>query len=183
MSDEPKLPAVPDQAPPVAADDAPTITSGESQALNKRLGIKLFKSPKCDLSHIGKALAKSNAVHAGRGIYLLASDHVVRALKSAAKTLKDMEKQGFGEGSDYTLEDKRLWTRAYNDLIKTAQDLGMNVIKSETILRELPKPTRTQMSFAPGQIINANTGPTQVVVKQIAEPSDNKAVDPKVNGE
>lgn len=138
----------------------------------KRLGLTII-GERCndDLQVIGKLLEEHGAVAAGRGMYLLAADHLVRVLNAVAELERKMEIAAPGVAS----EEKLAWAKLRADLISKAAELGQNMIKSETILRDLPKPVQSNASFAPGSIV----GPVQIVMHK--EPGQSEAVE--VNGE
>lgn len=121
----------------------------------QRLGLKVISTnAKDDLAILGKVLEESGAVHAGRGIYFLASDHIVRLLSSVAAMRETLELNTPGVPT----EEKLQWAQLQLRIIDSAKDLGQNMIKSETILRELPRPVQNNNSFLPGSIV----GPVKI---------------------
>lgn len=133
----------------------PIAKKAELEIVAQRLGLKVISThAKDDLAILGKVLEESGAVHAGRGIYFLSADHIVRLLSSVAEIRAQMELTN----PNVPTEEKLLWAQLQLRIIDSAKDLGQNMIKSETILRELPRPIQNNASFLPGSIV----GPVKI---------------------
>lgn len=139
----------------------------------QRLGCKVISTRSHDdLPILGQLLEESGAVHAGRGLYLLAADHMVRLLSSVS----DMRAKLDEIAPDSVTEEKMHWAELHRRLIDSTQELGQQIIKSETILRELPKPVQTNVSFLPGSVV----GPVKIALHK--EPQPSEAIDVGGNG-
>jgi hypothetical protein len=151
-----------------------TRTRRELEQVASRLGLTVISARHGgDLQELGKILEENGAVHAGRGLYLLAADHLMNTLNAAAAACKKLDEANLGG----TSEEAMAWLRFRKELAVSIAELGQNIIKSETILRDLPKPLQTTPSFAPGSIV----GPVQIVMhKQPEQPPVQDAVE--VNG-
>lgn len=140
----------------VSTDPAkPLANRANLEHVAQRLGLKVITTrAKDDLAILGKVLEESGAVNVGRGVYLLAADHLVRFLSSVAQMRETLEANAPG----IPTEEKLQWAQIQLKAIDSAADLGQNMIKSETILRELPRPVQNNASFLPGSIV----GPVKI---------------------
>lgn len=139
----------------VVGTRSPIAKRSELEIVGQRLGLKVISTnAKDDLAILGKVLEESGAVHAGRGIYFLSADHLVRLLSSVSDMREHLETNAPGVPT----EEKLLWAQLQLRIIDSAKDLGQNMIKSETILRELPRPIQNNASFLPGSIV----GPVKI---------------------
>lgn len=139
----------------VVGTRTPIAKKAELEIVAQRLGLKVISTnAKDDLAILGKVLEESGAVHAGRGVYFLAADHIIRFLSSVAQMRESLEATAPG----IPTEEKLLWAQLQLKAIDSAKDLGQNMIKSESILRELPRPIQNNASFLPGSIV----GPVKI---------------------
>lgn len=139
----------------VVGSRTPIAKKADLELVAQRLGLQVINThSKDDLAILGKVLEDSGAVHVGRGIYFLASDHLVRLLSSVATIRENIERTN----PDVPTEEKLMWAQLQLRIIDSAKDLGQNMIKSETILRELPRPVQNNASFLPGSIV----GPVKI---------------------
>lgn len=133
----------------------PLANRANLEMVAQRLGLKVITTrAKDDLAILGKVLEESGAVHAGRGVYFLAADHIVRLLSSVAQMRENLETNN----PNTPTEEKMMWAQLQLKIIDSAKDLGQNMIKSESILRELPRPIQNNASFLPGSIV----GPVKI---------------------